>query len=90
MDDDFDTAKNCFYSNLSKNRNSAIEYRNTSLYIEQSEDGSDKSEEYTPEVLMPISYTSTKSRFFFACTSDDASLNRNLEIVFEAFKNIRK
>ena len=92
MDDERDTERNCFYSYLRHIRNNAIEYRNTSLHTEQSEDGSGKSEEFerikelTPEVLMPMSYTSAKSIFFFYCPSDDASLNRILKIVFEALR----
>ena len=83
-----DTRRYCFYSNLTNNRNSVIKYRNISLDITQSEDGLDKSEEFesneecTPEAFMPVSYTSTKSIFFFSCPSDDAALNRILEIVF--------
>ena len=35
---------------------------------------------------MPMSYTSTKSLFFYSCLSDDAALNRILEILLEALK----
>ncbi len=63
------------------------------MNIEDSEDGSVRSEvfesneENRAEVLMNKSYNSTKSHFFFSCASDEAPLNRILEIVCEAVKN---